>query len=482
MRSRALQGMAASSAAQAVRLAVQLGSVVVLSRLLQPSDFGLLAMVAPAYGAVVLVQDLGLSQATVQAPQITAGQLSNLFWTNVAVSIGLAGALAAAAPALARFYGEPRAAGLTEAFAAIVILSGLAAQPQALLNRQMRFRFIAAIDAGSYLAGFAAAVVTAYALRDYWALFAAPAVGGAVTVAASWAATGWRPGWPRCQQGAGTLLRFGGGVAGADMLDFLVRNLDKLLIGRVWGAVALGAYDRAYKLLLFPLEQVNGPLSRVMLPTLARLAGQPERYRHAYLRTLRQLLLISQPGIVFMIVAADTLVPAVLGEQWRASTPIFLWLGLAALQQPMTSSVGWLLVTQGRTRAMLGWGAFNAVTCAAAFIAGLPWGAVGVAAAYAITDIVPRLPLYWWLATRYGPVRLADLCRAAWPFLVADAVGASVTWGFLHMVRWPVAAALTTGLVLSYGTAGLVLLAFPDGRAVLRQSLALVRAALQRAG
>ncbi len=231
LRGRALDGMAASSVAQAIRLAVQIGSIVVLSRLLQPDDFGVLAMVAPAYGLAVLSQDFGLSQATVQAPRITAGQLSSLFWINVAVSVALAGLLAMAAPALARFYGEPRVAGLTVAFAAIVVLSGLAAQPQALLNRQMRFRFIAAIDAGSYVAGFAAAVIAALVLRDYWALFVAPTVSGLVTLVMCWAGAGWWPGWPWRGQGAGRLLRFGGGLTGSNALDFLVRNLDNVLIG-----------------------------------------------------------------------------------------------------------------------------------------------------------------------------------------------------------------------------------------------------------
>ena len=479
LRSRALRGMAASSAAQGMRLMVQFGSVIVLSRLLRPEDFGILAMAAPAIGLAVLLQDVGLSQAAVQASHITAAQAALLFWVNAAVGLVLGAILAAAAPALARFYGEPHVAGLLQAFAIMVALSGLAAQQQALLNRQMRFRFIAVIDVSAAVAGLAAAIATAALLHDYWALFAGPAAGGVVSLVMSWVGTGWRPSWPAGGMGAGGLLRFGGGVAGFNVFEFLARSLDNVLIGRVWGNAALGAYDRAYKLLLFPMEQVNGPLSRVMLPTLARLADQPARYRQAYLRTLRLMLLVSQPGIVFLIATADLLVPALLGEHWRASAPIFQWLGVAALQQPMTNAVGWLLISQGRTRAMMGWGAVNAATCAAAFVAGLPWGAVGVAAAYSITDIVPRLPLYWWVATRQGPVRLADLWRTALPFLLADAVSLAAILGLRRMVAWQTLPALLSGLVVAYAMTVLVLAMVPAGRTTLREAAELLRQGLR---
>ena len=89
-----------------------------------------------------------------------------------------------------------------------------------------------------------------------------------------------------------------------------------------------GLYDRAYKFLLFPLIQINVPLARVMLPTLARLRTDEERYRSAYLQALNQLLLVTQPGVVFAIATADIFVPIVLGENWRAAAPIFQWLGL----------------------------------------------------------------------------------------------------------------------------------------------------------
>ena len=473
----AVRGMAVASASQGVRLVVQLVSVVTLSRLLAPGDFGVLAMVAPPYALAVLLQDLGLSQAAVQARAIAPGQVGNLFWLNVVVSLMLGALLWAGAPALAAFYGEPAVAPLTRAFAALVVVSGLAAQPQAMLSRQMRFGWLSAMSAAASVAGLAVALGVAAVWHSVWALFAGPAAGAVVTLVVSWAATGWRPGWPRRGQGTLRLLRFGGGLAGTEILGLAVRTLDNVLIGWAWGNAALGVYDRAYKLLLLPLEQVGGPLSRVMLPTLARLADNPARYRHAWLRMLRVLLFATQPGIVWMIASADTLVPALLGEAWRDAAPVFRWLGVAGLHQPVALALSWLLINQGRTKALVGWAGFNAATCTAAFAAGLPWGGVGVAAAYSLSEMLPRLPALWWMATRRGPVGLGDLLRVAVPFVVADAVA----WGVLQgWMTTPGTAAM--GLALSYLLGAGALMATQGGRAVAVECARMLRPWAARRG
>jgi PST family polysaccharide transporter len=278
------------------------------------------------------------------------------------------------------------------------------------------------------------------------------------------------------------LLRFGGGLTGFNIFNFLARNADNIMIGRVWGDVALGLYDRAYKLLLFPLQQVNNPLSRVMVPVLSRLQDEPERYRAAYVKTLQQILLLTQPGVVFLIATADWLIPTLLGEAWRGAVPIFVWLGLAGLLQPVSSTMGWLFISQGRTREFMQWGAFGTATCIAAFAAGLPWGPVGVAAAYALSDILLRWPLLWWYTTRTGPVRQRDLWAAFLPFLGADVAA----FGAIYAVRAGYALEPLPGLALAlcaaYGTTLLVLAGLPQGRRLLAETAGIAGSLLRKAG
>ena len=474
LRHRVVRGAIVTYASQTIRMATQFVSVVVMSRLLAPVDFGLIAMVAPIYGLALMLQDLGLTQTTIQRPQITLAQITALFWINVAASAGLALLLALLAPLVGWFYGDARVANLTRGFAALILISGLAAQHLALINRRMRFHYLAVLDVVSLALGVVSAISLAILLRSYWALFALPLVTTLTTAVGAWAGSGFVPGRPRRERDLRDLLHMGGGIAGFNIFNFIARNLDNVLIGHAWGDAALGLYDRAYKLLLFPLQQINAPLARVMMPTLARLQHDPVNYRIAYLRSVQMLLLVTQPGIVFTIATADTLVPVLLGEQWRAVAPIFQWLGIAALQQSTSASTGWLFVSQGRSQEYMHWGAFNAATSTAAFFAGLPWGPVGVAAAYSITQIFPRMPVLWWMATRRGPVRLRDLYGTVIPHVAAT--GAS----FLAIiVLRPVAAlgpipGLVACLFASYAAAFLLLALTVPGRATLRQSITLV--------
>jgi PST family polysaccharide transporter len=476
----AVRGAFITSLAQVAKVVVQFGSVIVLSRLLSPADFGLLAMVAPLYGLALIFQDLGLGHATVQSAQITAAQNTALFWLNVTASLCLAVPLIFGAPVVGWFYGDERVVALTRGFAVVIVIGALGAQQSALLNRSMRLRFLAALDTIAVLAGFLGAVLLAVVFHTYWALFAAYALSTLVSVMGAWIGSGFVPGLPRWESSARQMVRLGAGITGFNLFTFIARNLDNVLIGRVWGDAALGLYDRAYKFLLFPLLQINAPLGRVMLPTLARLRTDDQRYCAAYLRAVNQLLLVTQPGIVFAIATADFLVPILLGENWRGAAPIFQWLGIAALLQTIGATTNWLFISQGKGTDFARFGAFNAAISAVAFCAGLPWGPTGVAAAYSIAQVLLRSPVMWWMATRTGPVGLRDLYGAATTHALASAVSFTAIIVVRHTATLQGIPALGFFLCLSYAVTVLVLALMPSGRATLRESLSVVMVVASR--
>jgi PST family polysaccharide transporter len=192
------------------------------------------------------------------------------------------------------------------------------------------------------------------------------------------------------------------------MMSYFSRNLDNLIIGKVWGAYQLGVYSRAYQMLLMPMAQINAPLLSVAVPALSRLADSPARYRAAFLKILEKIAMITMPAVVFMIGTSDWLVLFLLGPKWQDTGRIFMLLGIAAIVQPLTRSVLWLFSTQGRARELFHWGVISALIAVASIIAGLPWGAIGVAATYAAGDLFIATPLLFWFAGRRGPVRTND--------------------------------------------------------------------------
>jgi PST family polysaccharide transporter len=476
------RGAVATGLGQAVKMATQFASVVILSRLLGPEDFGIVAMCAPVLAFIALFQDFGLTQATVQTSAVTHDEVSYLFWINVAVSTALAGLLAAAGPLIAGFYGEPKVGPLTAAMGLQIIVYGLGTQHLALLTRRMEFERLAVIEVTAALVGLCVSVAWTLVDRSYWALYAGALAGAILSTSCCWAGSRWRPGLPRRATVGDDLVRFGAGITGFNLANFLSRNLDNVLIGRFWGGVQLGLYDRAYKLLLLPLSQVANPLARVMIPALARLRGEPGRYRSAYLRVMRLLLFAVLPGVAAATAMADVLVSLVLGSQWHTSAEIFMALGFAGLLQPLNNPAGWLFISQGRSADFMRWGILVAITSVLAFVIGLPFGAWGVAVGYAASEYL-RTPVLWVYVGRRGPLGVADIVPAAAPFIVGAHLAMALVWVAKSslLLHQPIAA-LLAAVFMSYTIVLLFALLFPAGRETLREGLTLLRTGISRGG
>jgi PST family polysaccharide transporter len=467
------RGAMVTALAQSVRVATQIVSVIVLSRLLSPQDFGVVAMCAPVLAFIALFQDFGLTQATIQKNGIKHEEINYLFWTNVAVSAILACVLAAAAPLVAAFYGEPRVAGLVAALGLQIIAYGLGAQHLALLTRRMQFVRLAFIDVASAVAALVVSIAWTFIDRSYWALFAGTLTGAVLPTLCFWASSRWRPSFPRKVDGIRELINFGAGITGFNFANFFARNLDNVLIGKYWGEAQLGLYDRAYKLLLFPLSQITNPLSKVMVPALSRLRDEPDRYRSAYLRVMPLILLVALPGVAFATAMSDVVIPFALGEHWRQSSSIFLALGFAGLLQPLNNPAGWLFVSQGRSGDFMRWGIVTAVTSVLAFIVGLPYGALGVAIAYAISEYL-RTPFLWLYIGKTGPLRASHVLRAATPFVLGAHLALAAVWLAKPLLPQQHIAAMASAVVLSYLTTIVVALAFASGREALWEAVKLL--------
>jgi PST family polysaccharide transporter len=169
-----------------------------------------------------------------------------------------------------------------------------------------------------------------------------------------------------------------------------------------------------------------------------------------------------------------------LGDRWIGSALIFAWLGIAGLQQVMTSTIGWLYISQGRGGGFFQIGVFGAVTTVAAFVAGLPWGPVGVAAAYAITDYLVRLPVIWAATGRAGPITTRDLYAMAMPHALSTAVAAVALLALKPLVDKPNVLVCGWLMGLSYIVYLAFLMLFPEKRAYLLLNAEFIRARFAR--
>lgn len=420
---KSVRGGAAVMLSQGARLVLRIGSLSVLARLLTPGDFGLVAMVNVIVGFVAMFKDAGLSMATIQRDAITREQVSTVFWINVGISLALVLITVSVAPLIAAFYGEPRLVWITIALASTLLFGGLMVQHQALLRRKMRFQTLAVIEVLSVVAGIAAGIGMALAGFGYWALVGMVVANSIAHTVFVWVTLRWWPGLPKRGTGVGSMLRFGGNIVGFNFLNYFARNADNVLIGKVWGAIPLGFYDKAYQLLMLPISQVNAPIASVAVPGLCRLQGDPARYRAYFIKGFTAVVAFTLPVVGALAVFAEEAVLLLLGPQWMDSVDLFRLLAVAAVGGAIGNPTGWLMISSGHSDRYLKLALFISPLIILSFALGLPYGARGVAIGYSVIMTLLILPSYVY-ATRGTPVRIGDIFGAMLRPLAAGGVAA----------------------------------------------------------
>ncbi|THG30806.1 lipopolysaccharide biosynthesis protein [Naasia lichenicola] len=375
----AARGTGITLLGQGLRVALQFASTIILARLLTPEDFGLIAMVAAIIGISELVRDFGLSSAAIQAKNVTDDERTNLFWVNTGLGAASSLVVIAFSPLIVLLYGEPRLVWIIVAMSSTFVFSGINTQFKADLTRQLRFAALTGFEIAGVTAGFVLGIGSAALGLSYWAIVIQQVTTVAVACILNVSASKWKPGLPKRGVSIRRFLRFGMGVLGTQAISYVTKNIDSVSIGAVWGAGPLGLYDRAYQLLMTPLNQINAPMTRIALPILSRVHDQGEvfeRYLHK-----AQLVGAYFTATVFAV-AAGLSTPFVLvlfGPQWVGVSAIFAALAVGGVFRSIAQISYWIYLATGKTGAQLRMFLAVRPIMIVIILAGLPWGPVGVA-------------------------------------------------------------------------------------------------------
>ena len=452
-------GTLISTLGQSMSLLLRTGSMMILARLLSPADFGLLGMATVCTGFVALFQDLGLSIATVQCASITQAQASTLFWINLAAGTLLAALCAATAPILTTFFHEPRLFWMTVIIGMGFIFSGASAQHRAMLMREMRFPVLTMMDMISLCASVALGIGMAVAGLGYWALVGMAICGPVLGAPCLWAASGWIPDPPRRGVPVWSMLKFGGATTLDNLVVYFAYNLDKVLIGRFWGTELLGVYGRAYQLVNLPTQNLYNTIAVVALPALSRLQNDRERLRNYFLKGYGLFLSVVLPITMGCLLFAEDIIQVFLGSKWGAAIPIFRLLAPTIFVFALINPISWLLMAEGRAVRNLKLGLLIAPVVILGYIAGLGYGAEGVAAGFSIAALILVVPVICWSTPGTAITTLDAFKVILCPLIsvLAGAGAAVAAWGFIHVLTPPLLRLVIANVVL-FGVYGIVLL------------------------
>jgi O-antigen/teichoic acid export membrane protein len=411
LKRRTVQGAVFGVCAQGARFVLQMATTMVLARLLSAEDFGLQGMAVVLTNFLLVFSGAGLGAATVNRLEVTQEQLSTLFWINVAVGAGLATLTAALAPALAAFYGEPRLHWISVFLGLTFIFSGLGAQHQALILREMRFVTLAKIDLLSLALSSAAGVVMALLGWRYWALVGMALIGAIVSAVSVWLANPWIPGPPRRRCGVLPMLHFGWLTICNNLIVFVAWNADNVLIGRFWGAQALGLYGRAYQLATLPIHQLNAATTGVAFSALSRIQDDADRLAKSFLRGYSLLLSLTIPITISCAIFAEELVYIILGAKWMEAAPVFRLLTPTGLVFALANPLSSLVMSTGRMGRALAMSAATTPIVLIGIILGLSNGPRGVALGSSLAMALLIIPIAAW-SKRGTRITWLDLWKA----------------------------------------------------------------------
>ena len=424
---RSIQSGLITFASQPLKLLLGIGSTAILARLLTPEDFGLLAMVTPLFLLVDSLSNFGLETAVVQKDDLDLQQANEIFWRSLKINSILIGTIVLLAPVVAWFYHEEKLAGMVLGLAVGAFSVCLAFQHKALLKRQMRFGTITIIELISLVLSSIVAIAAAKIGWGYWALVLQLSVMQIVQSIVQWWVCDWRPSKyvknNRLNAQLNSMMSYGRHLTGFRFLTRIGMHLDRILIGYVSGANALGLYSVAYKWAYFPFEQVYFPMFDVAVSSLSRVQHDTDLYRSYSRLGLMPIFAFCMPALAFSFIEARSIILLLLGEQWLEAVPLFRLLSISVYVVSMYRVTKWLYVSAGQTQRQFRWALIHTPVMIAAVVIGAQWGALGVAIGYMTGTCLLTYPAVNY-CLRFSPLGWQDFIGAVWRPLIASILAA----------------------------------------------------------
>lgn len=384
-----------------------LATFVILGRLLDPVDFGVVALAASAVTIVQTVSSLGFGTYLVQAPKMTARTINTCFWTSAALGVVAATALAVSAPLVASLLDNEQITPVLRLLSLSLVTGGLASTPTALLMRDMKFKSLAIRQITAVVVGSVAGIVAALVGWGVYALVVQTLTTSVISLAVTLAVARWplRLTWSASE--ARSVASYGTKSVGVALSQQARDQGEVIIIGAVLGPAVLGLWVIAYRVLAVLLDLVSSTLSSVALPLFSRMREDRGRLSRAYGELLSACSLVAVPVFVAAALSSDVLVPLLFGERWSEAGDVAALLAWGAVATAVTFFDRPMFIAVGK---------LNLELALVIAIVVLHLAVVGVASQYGLIVLAVAVMLRPWVT---WPLRMAAINRSAGvPFLL----------------------------------------------------------------
>jgi lipopolysaccharide exporter len=447
--------------------------IAVIAHILSPHDFGIFAVALTAYAIVSSLAELGVSSCLMRADLNIDSLAPTVTTVSVLSSVMLAGAMAFFARPIAAAIGSAGAAGPIRVLAIAVVLLGVFAVPNAQMVRDFKQDKIFLANAIAFVPSTAVLIILAEsgsgAMGLAWSMVVRQFVVGCVLIIA--APRHYRPGLAR--SALSVVLKFGIPLAGANIVNFTLLNVDYVFVGHLLGATALGVYMLAFTVASWPYGLLGGVINNVSMPAFSRVKHDPALLKKAMATALRSVCLIVMPMCAMMLALARPLILTLYGAKWAASADVLAILSIYGVASMVCLLFANMLTSFGRTKSLFILQLIWIGTLVPAMVLGVRKDGI-IGAAYAhIAVIVPIvLPSYLLALKRVTGVRLRALGKAALPPFLASSAAALAARAAASQLHSPLAQLIAGlaagGVVYVIGAGRQAITVFGRGRAAER--------------
>lgn len=382
-----------------IRAALQFVQIIILARLLTPADFGMVAIVFGIMGFIQYFADAGVSNAIIHQQDITANQLSSLYWLNVVASFSLFLILAFSSYWIAEWYQKPAIRFLLIITGGSLLVGAMSQQLRIVAQKNLNFSTLTKVDLLSALAGFIAAVSAAVLGAGVYSLV----VGGVINTAVAsilawlWLADGWRPSLRLKLDEIRGFLKFGLYIIGNNLANMFNSQVDIFIGGNFLNSQALGFYSLPKELNLRVSSVINPIVTQVGLPVMAKAQNDEALLRRVYLQTMRMTASVNFPIYLAMGIFAPEIVNIFLGSKWLQAIPMMQLFACWALLRSTGNPVGSLLLAKGRADLSFKWNVIWLCIIPPVIWVASHFGAQGMAMSLIGLGVVGFLPNWYFL-------------------------------------------------------------------------------------
>ena len=412
---------------------LQFLQVIILARLLAPSDFGLIAIVIAVISLAQIFSDMGVSTAIIHYQEISQEALSSLYWLNVLAGCVLMLVVMLLSPLVAYLYGYSELENVFMVTSIYFVIVAAGQQLRVVAEKELQFSKLARIELIAALMGFIVAVAWAMIWPGVYALVAGLLVTALTITVLSWIylACDWRPMCRLYYADVRRFLGFGSYMMGNNIINVLNSQADVLIGGRYLSATELGVYSLPRDLSLRLAGTINPILTRVGFPVMAKVQGDKKKLKSVYLKTIRMASSVNFPLYIGMAVFAPEAVTVIFGDQWQESVPILRILAIWGLLRSTGNPIGSLLFALGKAALAFKWNLILTLIIIPSLWYGASYGAHGIAYTMLFLSLIFLVP-GWFILVR--PVCGAGFFEYFEQMLIPLVVSAiSVLFGYLSV-------------------------------------------------